>query len=333
MALIVGAVVCILALPSYAYAFGPLTHLAAGLPILEDAFKGLLPHALSQPLREWPLAYLYGLLGPDITIARNLADFHSHCHNWRVGRGMLAKAKSSKERSFALGYLSHLAHDTYAHNLFLPKKILFGSPRYLSRHILTEIMLDGRFVSLSFLLKLLHETIKDKELKALLESTVTPVVFSFRTNQFFFRGLLALKQNGKLDGQFNRLSDRHPSFLTDAEIDEAMESCYILTLTMLKDTQTSPLFRFDPTGIENLKMVRFFRRQIAHDPPLAPPGFKLTLKQEVFELLKATNRPLVSLLNEGKSALWPLSKERSHPQSGMPSFLLTYTPNPLSPHP
>jgi hypothetical protein len=305
--------------------------LAAGLPILQDAFKEILPAALGQSLKDWPLAYLYGLLGPDITIARNLADFHYHCHNWRVGKEMLAKARSSKERVFALGYLSHLAHDTYAHNLFLPKKILFGNPRYLSRHILTEIMLDGRFASLSFLLKLLHETIKDKELEALLERTVTPVVFSFRTNQFFFRRLVAFKQNGKLDGQFKRLNDRYPTFLTDAEIDEAMEACYILTLTLLKDTQTSPLFRFDPTGTENLKMVRFFRRQISHDSPLAPPGLKLTLRQEVFELFKKANRGLVSLLNEGRSANPPL-KERSHPQYEMPLYLLTYTPTPSSSH-
>lgn len=332
MAFIGFALAFVLASPSWAYAFGPLTHLAVGLPILEDAFKGVLPAAWCQPLTNWPLAYLYGLLGPDITIARNLADFHSHCHNWRVGKEVLAKARSLKEEAFALGYLSHLAHDTYAHNLFLPKKILFGNPRYLSRHIPTEIILDGRFANLSFLLKLLREIIKDKDLEDLLERTVTPVVFSFRTNQFFFRRLLAFKQSGKFDGHLKRLSDRHPAFLTEKEIDEAMEACYILTLTLVRDTQTSPIFRFDPTGVENLKMVRFFRRQIAHDSPSASAGFKLTLRQEVFELLKTANRPLVSLLEEWRRASRPL-KERSHPQYAMPSYLLAYTPTPSSSHP
>jgi hypothetical protein len=325
---VVGLVVALLlAMPSKAFAFGPLTHLAAGLPILQDALQGVFPAWIGQALGSWPLAYLYGLLGPDITIARNLADFHSHCHNWRVGKEMLAKSSSSKERAFALGYLSHLAHDTYAHNLFLPKKILFGTPRYLSRHILAEFMLDSRFSNFSYLLESLHETLKDKDLDHLLTETVTPVVFSFRTNKFFFRRLLALRQAGKLDARLQRLSGRHPTFFTEEELKQVLEASYVLVRGMLSDPASSPLFLLDPTGVENLKLVRFFRRQIAHDSPIASPGLKLTLKQEVYELIKANNRPFITLLEERKERFGPLNG-RFHPRSELPSLLLTCGPVP-----
>ena len=316
------------AMPSEAFAFGPLTHLAAGLPILQDALQGVFPSWIGQALASWPLAYLYGLLGPDITIARNLADFHSHCHNWRVGKDMLSKATSFKERAFALGYLSHLAHDTYAHNLFLPEKILYGTPRYLSRHILTELMVDSQFSELSYVLENLHETLKDKDLDRLLTETVTPVVFSFRTNKFFFRRLLAFRQAGKLDTRLHRLSERHPSFLTEEEVKSLLEASYALVRGVLDDPASSPLFLLDPTGIENLKLVRFFRRQIAHDAPIAPPGLKLTLKQEVYELIKASNRPFIALLEEQKTMFGP-PNGRFHPRSGLPSLLSTFGPPPL----
>jgi len=188
-------------------------------------------------------------------------------------------------------------------------------------------MLDSRFSNLSYLLESLHETLKDKDLDHLLTETVTPVVFSFRTNKFFFRRLLALRQAGKLDARLQRLSGRHPTFFTEEELKEVLEASYILVRGMLSDPASSPLFLLDPTGVENLKLVRFFRRQIAHDSPIASPGLKLTLKQEVYELIKANNRPFIALLEERKERFGPLNG-RFHPRSGLPSLLLTCGPVP-----
>src|SRR5688572_29100384 len=110
--LIAAAVLCLL--PHDAWAWGPVTHLAHGARVLGDLSN--VPEALQRLLAEHRWQYLYGCIGADmIQVKRYTGSIYTHCHNWRIGWRVLARARSDEEQAFAWGYLSHLAADVYSH--------------------------------------------------------------------------------------------------------------------------------------------------------------------------------------------------------------------------
>lgn len=83
----------------------------------------LLP-ALGALLKQWPTHFLYGSVAADISFAKKYAPEGRHCHRWRVGEQVLARVDTDPLRAVAFGYLAHLAADTLAHNLFVPRQLL-----------------------------------------------------------------------------------------------------------------------------------------------------------------------------------------------------------------
>ena len=73
------------------------------------------------------MGFLYGSVAADISFAKKYAPEGRHCHDWKVGEEILAAAESDAMRAVAYGYLAHLAADTVAHNLFVPRRLLLTS--------------------------------------------------------------------------------------------------------------------------------------------------------------------------------------------------------------
>src|SRR5262245_46389458 len=98
--------------------WGPGSHLAFALRVLR-ARRKLAPD-VARLLRDERAAYLYGNIAADIINFKGYGGHYNHCHRWTIVQHMRARATSAAEEAFALGYLSHLAADTIAHNHFVP---------------------------------------------------------------------------------------------------------------------------------------------------------------------------------------------------------------------
>src|SRR5439155_1406885 len=61
------------------------------------------------------------------SMAKKYAPVGRHCHAWHVGQEIFDLAPSDPLRAFGLGYLSHLAADTIAHNFFVPRQLVLTS--------------------------------------------------------------------------------------------------------------------------------------------------------------------------------------------------------------
>ena len=86
-----------------------------------------LPRAVADLLRAYPFDFLYGNIAADSSIAKHYAPLGRHCHYWHVGQEIHDLAGSDALRAFGLGYLSHLAADTVAHNYFVPRQLMITS--------------------------------------------------------------------------------------------------------------------------------------------------------------------------------------------------------------
>src|SRR5216684_143592 len=117
------SLILVLLHPQPAYAWGPVTHIALGVQVLATVITP--GHPLQAALANLPEVFLYGSLAPDIVQGRRLQSrLRRHSHNWSTGLGLLEAARKEDEKTFALGYLAHLAADVVAHNFFLPARFV-----------------------------------------------------------------------------------------------------------------------------------------------------------------------------------------------------------------
>ena len=117
----VAASVILVVAPVVAHAWTPGTHVYLGEAVMRSL--ALLPVAVAELLREFPYDFLYGSIAADTSIAKKYAPVGRHCHSWTVGMEIFDGARDDPLRAFGLGYLSHLAADSVAHNYFVPKQL------------------------------------------------------------------------------------------------------------------------------------------------------------------------------------------------------------------
>src|SRR5438552_3426595 len=85
----------LLAWPSEAHAWGPVTHLVHGSQIL-GSLSTLAP-ALQEILRAHRLPYLYGCIAADIVQAKKYTrSLYTHCHCWPVGWQLVESARGAR---------------------------------------------------------------------------------------------------------------------------------------------------------------------------------------------------------------------------------------------
>lgn len=82
--------------------------------------RELLPSDVAQLLGEERASYFYGNIAADIINFKAYGGAYNHCHRWGIIEHMRELAESPRQEAFVLGYLSHLAADTIAHNHFVP---------------------------------------------------------------------------------------------------------------------------------------------------------------------------------------------------------------------
>jgi hypothetical protein len=169
--------------------WGPGNHLEFALRTLRARRKLARPTA--RLLGEERAAYLYGNIAADIINFKGFGGHYNHCHRWTIVAEMRARAKSRAEEAFALGYLSHLAADTIAHNHFVPYHLARYARSKGLGHLYWEMRADG-FVPESHW-RLVSDLKNDRSLDALdqlVNEAVPKKALPMRANKLLFNHVL-----------------------------------------------------------------------------------------------------------------------------------------------
>jgi hypothetical protein len=120
-------------IPSFAFAWGPLTHTYLGNEVL--SLGALLPAGIYKIIKRHKKDFIYGNLMADIIVGKKYLPDHKNSHNWGFAFNLLSAAETNQQRAFVYGYLCHLAADTVAHNIYTANKKNI-------RHTLLEMKAD-----------------------------------------------------------------------------------------------------------------------------------------------------------------------------------------------
>lgn len=125
--------------------WGPGHHLEFAERVLRRR-RELLPGHVASLLHGNRAAYRYGNLAADIINMKAYGGHRNHCHRWTIVEEMRARAEGEAEEAFILGYLSHLAADTIAHNHFVPYHLARHATARGFGHLYWEMNAD-RFIA------------------------------------------------------------------------------------------------------------------------------------------------------------------------------------------
>ncbi len=212
-------------------------------------------------LQAYPRQYLYGSLSADIALAQRYVDYSRHCHNWRIGYEILESAESPALKSFALGYLSHLAADTIAHNVFVPRQLAATPHATRLGHTYWEYRFDAALGE--EYLRLARDIVVGEhgDEDDLLERVVTQAFFSFATNKRIYQQIIHLSNQERWHSLWVRMADRSRWDLSDERIERLTRLTIAYVQDMLRLGAESLARDLDPTGSERLALARKLRRQ------------------------------------------------------------------------
>ncbi len=188
-------------------AWGPGHHLEFAERVLRRR-KELLPSHVARLIEAERPAYLYGNLAADIINFKAYGGAYSHCHRWSIIDDMRGLSSTDREEAFILGYLSHLAADTIAHNHFVPYHVARYARAKGLGHLYWELNAD-RFISEERweLVPRLKSDPTLTELDQLVNRTVAKKALSMRTNKFIFNHVLLVSERQQWRNGIARL---HP---------------------------------------------------------------------------------------------------------------------------
>jgi len=175
-------------------AWGPGNHLEFAERVYRRR-RELLPGEVARLIGEERKSYYYGNIAADIINFKGYGGHYNHCHRWTVVDEMRAKAETPSEEAFCLGYLSHLAADTIAHNHFVPYHLArYARTRGLG-HLYWEMMADRHVPEERW--RVVSELKADPELNELDElvnRAVPKKALSMRTNKLLFNHVLLVSE-------------------------------------------------------------------------------------------------------------------------------------------
>ena len=251
-----------------AFAWGPGIHTATVLSTLSDATV-LLP-SIAKIITSFPREYLYGCLAADFFVGKSKKKNAGHPHSWEGGFRFLNEANNDKEAAFAYGFLSHLAADVVAHNLFIPNLIDSWHTQKKIGHLYWEFKADYLIgpAYTKFAKKILamdnqvcdelinitarKSSNKLKANKLLYSNSVRISDYFFSTHDFIFSGSYARK----------KVFHRFLGLMIDL-------SCRLVK-DILKNPATSPCLLYEPMGDKDLhltKSKRLFKKILYNSRP------------------------------------------------------------------
>jgi Zinc dependent phospholipase C len=255
--------------PQPAFAWGPVTHVALGLQVLATVITP--DHPLQAALANLPEVFLYGSLAPDIVQGRRLQSrLRRHSHNWSTGLGLLESARGDHEKTFAYGYLAHLAADVVAHNFFLPARYVGRFDRGLASHIYNEACFDSLYEAdyRDLLLKLI--AIDFGALDAILNRAIDSPLVSFSAHRMIFEGGL------KRIRQWHRVirATGGSAGIDRPQADLFSQASRGAIAGMLGHRGEAPCCRYDPMGAQAIRSALASRRSLQRLTRMGPQAKK-----------------------------------------------------------
>jgi hypothetical protein len=276
------ALAWVLLTPSEALAWGPATHIAIGEGVL--ASLHLLPPAVRAVLEKHRIPFLYGSVAADISFAKKYAPAGRHSHHWHIGEEILASADTEALHAVGLGYLSHLAADTIAHNVYVPRRLLLSRGSEGVGHTYWEhrmdVQLGERFTSVARDVVLRHE---HGEADRLFDDVLSRTLFSFQTNRRIFRGMVAFQDDARWHRIFTGILRRSRYDLPETVRDQYVRLSYEYVMDYLARGDQALPRGLDPIGEANLRLAKAARREIlAEAGKGAPDPGLLDLRADQF---------------------------------------------------
>ena len=270
--------------PTAAHAWTPGTHIYLGEAVLANL--RLLPPGIASLLAAFPFDYLYGSIAPDTSIAKKYVPAGRHSHFWNVGQETFDYAPTDALRAFGLGYLSHLAADSIAHNYFVPRQlVLTASTRSMGHSYWesrVETQLGDRFARKAREIIRLDQTAADRHL----ERIISPTLFSVRTNRRIFRGMVRLAHTRGFQRAMQTAEERSRWLLHNQDVERHLRIAYDLTVEMLgvadRDSSEAKVRALDPNGAQALRAAKRLRRKELGLGSLGSPTRLLELAEERF---------------------------------------------------
>jgi hypothetical protein len=265
------------------FAWGPATHVAIGEAVLSSAH--LLPPAIRATLERFRVPFLYGSVAADISFAKKYAPVGRHCHHWHVGEEILASADTEEMNAVGLGYLAHLAADTIAHNVFVPRRLLLTPGMEGVGHTYWEHRMDvhlgERFTAEARKVVLMND---HAEADRLFDEVLSRTLFSFNTNRRIFRGMVAFQDDARWQKVFARILKRSRFDLPELLRDRYLRLSYEYVMDYLARGDLSLARGLDPIGEMNLKLAKSVRRRGLARGGAADPELLDTWADEFFPL-------------------------------------------------
>jgi len=238
----------VLLLLSSVLRWGPGNHLEFALRVYH-ARRKLLPAETARLLREERSAYLYGNIAADIINFKGFGGHYNHCHRWTIVREMQTQAATDAERAFALGYLSHLAADTIAHNHYVPYHLARYARSKGLGHLYWEMRAD-RFVADSRW-RLVTALKADRELDALDELVnrfVPRKALSMRTNKLLFNHVLLISERDRWRAGVARLHQAAAAPLDESFLEQFRRAAVGRIRIALRPGGLETLLHIDTNG-------------------------------------------------------------------------------------
>lgn len=269
--------------PSDALAWTPGTHIFLGETILANL--QMLPAHIATLLQAFPYDFLYGTIAPDTSIAKKYVPAGRHSHFWNVGRETFDHAPNDALRAFGLGYLSHLAADTIAHNYFVPRQLVLTDSTRSMGHTYwetrVETHLGERYTRKAREIILLDQSAADRHL----ERIISPTLFSVRTNRRLFRGMVHLTHTRSWQRAMQTARDRSRWFLNDGDVERHLGIAYDMTVELLAAEGRLEGLRvggLDPNGAHALRVAKRMRKRELNLGSLGSHGRLLEVAEATF---------------------------------------------------
>jgi hypothetical protein len=303
--------------PEQAGAWGPATHVALGELILNSLY--LLPPAVRLLLERHPIHFLYGSVAADISFAKKYVPEGRHSHNWSVGEEIFSSAPNPALQAMGYGYLAHLAADTLAHNVFVPRRLFLTPTGKTQGHTFWEHRMDlhvgEEFLGKARRLVLNHD---HSEADEYFDEILSRTLFSFKTNRRIFRGMIQVQDNDRWKLVFDRVLASSRYRLTEGRVETYMGYAFDYIVDYLSNGDGSRPRSMDPVGALNLRIAKKLRKAGMAEGGSQNPEVLDTLANRFFPL------PVSPLL------YWPKAKASGNRALLTGSSALKGLPSPLA---
>ena len=246
---VLAVAICLLA-PDAAYAWGPGVHMVSGNWVLQHL--SLLPPLVAEPLARFPGFFLHGCLSADIFIGKGSVAKKGHSHNWESGLALLKKSRSGRSRAYAYGYLSHLAADTVAHNVFVPSLLATAPGNGRIAHVYLEMQAD-RMVSWdkALALSVFHER-GSVNTSRMLRKTLRHNAVKFKLQSCVYRGSIAMGGSSLWRRSLYAMDRLMPNHVRSTYFTDMLDLAIRAVMDALRRGESSSVYGLDPVGTDAL---------------------------------------------------------------------------------